>query len=162
MFDSLKKILSGNIPQDHQDLINSSFDEKHQKQLKVATAAIFVEMAKADGTFTVEERKSVVNGLKNQFKLDDEYVEELLALSEEKVNESIGIYEFSNVINQNFSAEDKFKLLKNLWRLIYADERLDGYEDRLMKIIGGMFMMEHQQIISAKLLVRDELNLRDR
>jgi len=133
----------------------------NEKQLQIATAAVFIEMAKADGTFTVDERKSVVKGLKNQFKIDDKYVEELLTLSEERVNESISIYEFSNVINENFSDEDKFLLLKNLWRLIYADERLDGYEDRLMKIVAGMLMMEHRQIIKAKLLVRDELKLKD-
>jgi uncharacterized tellurite resistance protein B-like protein len=85
----------------------------------------------------------------------------LLLLSEEKVDESISIYEFSNIINDNFSNEDKFKLLKNLWRLIYTDERLDGYEDRLIKIIGGMLLMDHQQIINAKMLVRKELKLSD-
>ena len=160
MFEYVRKILSDSnyaVPGDTE----SRGYGNNEKQLQIATAAVFIEMAKADGTFTVEERKSVIKGLKNQFKIDDEYVEELLLLSEEKVNESISIYEFSNVINDNFSDEDKFKLLKNLWRLIYTDERLDGYEDRLIKIIGGMLLMDHQQIINAKLLVRKELKLVD-
>jgi uncharacterized tellurite resistance protein B-like protein len=160
MFDYVKKILSDSnyvVPGDTVSRGHGS----NEKQLQVATAAVFIEMAKADGTFTVEERKSVIKGLKNQFNIDDEYVEELLLLSEEKVDESISIYEFSNIINDNFSNEDKFKLLKNLWRLIYTDERLDGYEDRLIKIIGGMLLMDHQQIINAKMLVRKELKLSD-
>jgi len=160
MFEYVRKILSDSsyvVPGDTE----SRGLNNNEKQLQIATAAVFIEMAKADGTFTVDERKSVVKGLKNQFKIDDKYVEELLTLSEERVNESISIYEFSNVINENFSDEDKFLLLKNLWRLIYADERLDGYEDRLMKIVAGMLMMEHRQIIKAKLLVRDELHLRN-
>jgi len=160
MFEYVRKILSDSSYVVPGDTESRGFNN-NEKQLQVATAAVFIEMAKADGAFTVEERKSVVNGLKNQFKIDDEYVEELLALSEQKVSESIGIYEFSDVINHNFSDEDKFELLKNLWRLIYADERLDGYEDRLMKIVAGMLMMEHRQIIKAKLLVRDELKLKD-
>ena len=161
MFEYVRKILSDKSYVVPGVIEPRKINANKEKQLQVATAAVFIEMAKADGTFTDEERKSVVNGLKNQFNIDDEYVEELLALSEHKVKESIGIYEFSNVINENFSDEDKFELLKNLWRLIYADDRLDGYEDRLMKIIAGMLLMEHQQIINAKLLVRDELNLKD-
>ena len=161
MFEYVRKILSDSENVETGNSESNKSKRNSELQLQVATAAVFLEMAKADGTYTVDERKSVVKGLKNQFDLDDKYVEELLRLSEERVNDSISIYEFSNVINQNFSDEDKFELLKNLWRLIYADERLDGYEDRLMKIIAGMLMMEHQQIISAKLLVRDELRLKD-
>jgi len=161
MFEYVRKILSDKNYVMPGDTKPGNTNTNNENQLRVATAAVFIEMAKADGNYTVDERKSVVKGLKDQFQLDDKYVEELMSLSEEKVNESIGIYEFSNVINQNFSDDDKFKLLVNLWRLIYADEKLDGYEDRLIKIIAGMLLMEHQQIINAKLLVRDELNLED-
>ncbi|MCG6915634.1 TerB family tellurite resistance protein [bacterium BMS3Abin03] len=161
MFEYVRKILTDRNYVESNDSGTSKHDTSNEKQLQVATAAVFIEMAKADGTFTVEERKSIVKGLHEQFNLDNEYIEELLTLSEERADESISIYEFSNVINENFSSDDKFRLLKNLWRLIYTDERLDGYEDRLIKIIGGMLMMDHQQIIDAKLLVRKELNLKD-
>lgn len=161
MFEYVRQILSDKNYVVPGDTKLGKANANNENQLQVATAAVFIEMAKADGNYTVDERKRVVKGLKDQFQLDDKYVEELISLSEERVNESIGIYEFSNVINQNFSDDDKFKLLVNLWRLIYADEKLDGYEDRLIKIIAGMLIMEHQQIINAKLLVRDELNLKD-
>ena len=50
-------------------------------------------------------------------------------------------------------------LIKNLWRLIYTDARLDKYEDHLIKLIGGMLNLEHKQIIDAKMLVRYELGI---
>lgn len=161
MFEYVRKILTDKNYVETDGSGTGNHDMNNEKQLQVATAAVFIEMAKADGTFTVEERKSIVKGLHEQFNLDNEYIEELLALSEERADESISIYEFSNVINENFSPDDKFKLLKNLWRLVYTDKRLDGYEDRLIKIIGGMLMMDHQQIIEVKLMVRKELNLKD-
>ena len=55
--------------------------------------------------------------------------------------------------------DDKYELLKNLWRLIYTDKTLDKYEDHLIKMIGGMLQMEHRQIINAKMLIRKELNI---
>ena len=158
MFDSLKEILLGGAGEinKRQSTRDSNY---YQKQLQVATAAIFIELAGADGDFTDEERQHIIASLKKRFDLEDEYVKELMDLSGKKLNESVSLYEFSGVINENFSADDKFELLKNLWRLIYSDRKLDRYEDHLIKIIGGMLQLEHKQVINAKMLVRSELNI---
>ncbi|MEJ2195486.1 MAG: TerB family tellurite resistance protein, partial [Ignavibacteriaceae bacterium] len=132
----------------------------YQKQLQIATAALFIEMARADGEFSEEEREQVIDSLQNQFGLDTEYVNDLVELSKAKLENSISLYEFSKIVNEQFSYENKLELLKNLWRLIYTDKKLDKYEDRLMKIIGGMINIEHKQIINMKMFVRNELNLK--
>jgi len=159
MFESLKNILIG---KDEQGYINQNMDRKEiepLKQIQVATAAIFVELAGADGDFSEDERQHIISSLKNRFDLEDEYIEELLDLSKQKLKESVSLYEFSGIINENFSSEDKFELLKNLWRLIYTDKKLDKYEDHVIKIIGGMLKLEHKQVINAKMLIREELGL---
>ncbi|MGD8306196.1 MAG: TerB family tellurite resistance protein [Ignavibacteria bacterium] len=158
MFDSLKNILIGKSSVDSPDYDPRS-SGKYQKQIQVATAAIFIELAGADGEFTEEERQHIIHSLKNRFDLEDEYVNELLDLSKKKLDESVSLYEFSGIINENFSTEDKFELLKNLWRLIYTDKKLDKYEDHIIKIIGGMLNMEHNKIINAKMLIRKEQGL---
>jgi uncharacterized tellurite resistance protein B-like protein len=43
--------------------------------------------------------------------------------------------------------------------MIYADKKLNQYEDQLIKMIGGMLQMEHKKIINAKMLIRKELNI---
>jgi uncharacterized tellurite resistance protein B-like protein len=159
MFESIKKIISGHILPEVSDLSGSSTKENHQKQIQVATAAIFVELAKADGDFSEEERLHIVESLKGRFGLDDEYVNDLIELSKAELNETVSLYEFSGVINENFTFEDKQELLKNLWRLIYTDKKLDKYEDHLIKIIGGMLKMEHKQVINTKMSVREEFKL---
>ena len=159
MFDYLKKILSADASATVSGEESSYEQTNHIKQLQIATAALFVEMAKADGEFSVEERDRIIQSLKAKFNLDDVYVVELIELSRAELHESVSLYEFSNVINERFSIDDKYELLKNLWRLIYTDKKLDKYEDRLIKIIGGMLKMEHKQVIDAKMIVRAELNL---
>jgi uncharacterized tellurite resistance protein B-like protein len=159
MFDSLKNILIG---KNEQGYLNQNVNQEEiepQKQIQVATAAIFIELAGADGDFSEEERQHIISSLKNRFNLEDEYVNELLDLSRKKLDESVSLYEFSGIINDNFSKEDKFELLKNLWRLIYTDKKLDKYEDHVIKIIGGMLKLEHKQVINAKILIREELKL---
>jgi len=83
----------------------------------------------------------------------------LIELSKAKLDESISLYEFSKTINEHFTTDDKMVLLKNLWRMIYADKKLNQYEDHLIKMIGGMLQMEHKKIINAKMLIRKELNI---
>jgi len=159
MLDYLRKLLTNESNQE--SLKTSDVVERvdHTKQLQIATAALFIEMAKADGEFTEEERENVIKSLQKQFNINAVYVNELMELSKLKLKDSISLYEFSNIVNENFTNEDKNTLLKNLWRLIYTDKKLDKYEDQLIKIIGGMLKMEHKRIINAKLLIRQELNL---
>ncbi|QQS36498.1 MAG: TerB family tellurite resistance protein [Ignavibacteriales bacterium] len=154
MFDYLKNILLGeNKSPDKTSGENSSENLK----LQIATCALFIEMANADSDFTEEERNKIISVMQNIFSTDKEAVEELIELSENRIKKSISLYEFTSIVNEHFSNDEKFELLKNLWRLIYIDEKLDMYEDQLIKRIGGMLKIDHQVIIGAKLLVKEEL-----
>lgn len=158
MLNYLRKIIS---PEKDEPQVGrtGNHDEKESRKLEVATAALFVEMAKADGEFTEDEREKIIKVMKNTFELDDECVQDLIELSEEKIKESISLYEFTSIINEKFSNDEKFALMKNLWKLIYIDEKLNMYEDHLAKKIGGMLNLDRQKIIEAKLIVKDEKGL---
>jgi uncharacterized tellurite resistance protein B-like protein len=154
MINFLKKIL---IPKWEEDAPHNMEEIKnHDKKLQVATCALFIEMANADEDFTDEERNKIISIMQKTFELEKEYVEELIELSEKKIKESISIYEFTSIINEQFTKEEKFDLLKNLWRLIYLDGTLDKYEDNLVKRIGHTLMVDHGTIMGAKLLVKEE------
>jgi uncharacterized tellurite resistance protein B-like protein len=154
MINLLKKFISEN--EEIKDDKSISHDEK---KIQIATCALFIEIAKADNDFSIEEREEIISYMKDSFLLTDEHVSALLEFSEREVNDSVSIYEFTSVINQSFSSEQKFSLLKNLWRLIYVDRRLDTYEDNLIKKIGATLNLSHSVIISAKMLVKKEMGL---
>ena len=157
MFEYLKKILIAEKDAQVQQPSISRQKQSKLKKLEVASAALFIEIAKADGNFSDDERKRIIDLMKEEFELDDECVNELLKLSEKKVQQSVSVYEFTSIINEGFSQQEKLELLKNLWRIIYVDGKLDSQEDRLIKIIGGTMNIEHRDIIGAKLMVKQEL-----
>jgi len=126
------------------------------KKLQIATCALLIEMANSDSEFTDAERKKIIKVMQKTFNLEKEYVDELIELSEESVRKSISIYEFTTTINENFSKDEKFELLKNLWRLVYIDETLNMHEDHLIKKIGNTLNMDHRDVIDAKLMVKEE------
>ena len=157
MFEYLRKALL--TEKDENTGTKSSLPpgESKSKKLQVATAALLVEIAEADGDFTDDERKRIIDLMKAEFNLDDECVKELLDLSEKKVKDSISVYEFTSVINESFNQQEKLDLIKNLWRIIYQDGKLDSHEDRLIKIIGSTMNLEHRDVIGAKLFVKEEM-----
>jgi uncharacterized tellurite resistance protein B-like protein len=154
MFEYIRKVLSS---ESNSIEIETSFSQKASKKYQVATAALLIEIAKADGDFSDNEKNRIIELMQNDFELDDECVNELFELSKQKVNDSISVYEFSSVINESFTQQEKFELMKNLWRIIYEDGKLDSHEDRLIKIIGSTLNLEHKNVIDAKLFVKQEL-----
>ncbi len=153
MLNSLKKLLFENVEQRD----NTTNNKSHR--LEVATCALFIELAKADGDFSEEEKDFIISKMKECFNLDDIEVKAIIELAEQKVDKSVSIYEFTNELNDYFSQEEKESLIKNLWRLIYTDKKLNAYEDSLIKKIGLTMSLEHKTIIDLKLSVKKELNI---
>ncbi len=153
MFDTLKKILSATVGPYDSSMRNLS----DIRRIQVATCALYIEMGMADDEFTDQERKEINSLMKKTFNLTDQEADELFNLSEERVKQSVSIYEFTSLIDKNFSNEEKFELLKNLWRLIFVDQKLDSYEDNLIRKIRLTLNMEHSDLIAAKMEVKKEL-----
>ena len=133
--------------------------DNFQKKLQVATCALFFEIAKADENFTREEHEKIVSIMKSKYELDNNGAGELMSLTEESIKKSVSIYEFATIVDQNFSKDEKLKLMKELWQLIYTDKKLNKYEDNLIKRIGDILKLEHKEVIEAKLMVKGELGL---
>lgn len=157
MLDYLKRLIVPPQEEEFEQKRNVTSEKSRPNKIHVATSALLIEIAKADGDFSDEERKRIIVLMKDEFDLDDECVNELLELSEQKVRDSISVYEFSSVINENFTQQEKLDLLKNLWRVVYEDGKLDSHEDRLIKIIGSTLNLDHKDVIGAKLFVKEEL-----
>jgi uncharacterized tellurite resistance protein B-like protein len=149
MFEYLKSLVS--TPANKPDAL--------QKKIEIATCALFYEIAKADENFSDDEHNMIVSIMKEKFGLADEEADNLMLQTEESIKKSVSIYEFTTLLDQNFSKEEKLELMKNLWRLIYSDKKLDKYEDNLIKRIGDMLKLEHKEVIEAKLMIKAELSL---
>lgn len=155
MFDQLKKLFIGDIqPEKPAEKIEPLSEDR---KLQIATCALFLEMAKSDDNFTDRELSEIIEIMQKTFNMGKEYVKELIELAESRLKKSVSMYEFTGIINNHFSNDQKFELVKNLWRLIYTDQKLDKYEDQLIRKLGTMLLLEHKDIIAAKLMVKEEM-----
>lgn len=127
-----------------------------ETQLQIATCALFLEIANSDDDFSIEEKVFIEKTMRDEFNLDDELVNELLALATHQTDDSVSIYEFTDVINKSYSRDAKLTIIKNLWRLVYADGKLDKYEEYFMRTISRNLHLEHSDMIATKLEAKEE------
>jgi len=137
---------------------NESPEQLDQK-LKIATTVLFLEMAYIDFNITNEEEDHIFDILIELFKLEANQVKELIEIAREERMDKPDIWTFAGLIKENFSRQQKIDILEKLWMLIFADGKVDKFEDRLIRKISTLLGLEHGEMISAKIKVKNTLNI---
>ncbi len=119
------------------------------------TAALMVEVMQADFHLDDREQQEFINVLKQSFKLDEEEVLELSELAQTEVDKATSLYEFTRQINDGFTPEEKLELIKNMWRVAFADGEIDRYEDGVIRRVAELIYVSHSDFIRMKLEVKD-------
>ena len=136
----------------------SEIQELDETQLiQIATCVLLLEVAKSDDEFISIEKTTISAVLKKKFEISHEAAEELIEIAKGKREESIDLWEFTNLINENYSREKKIMVVEATWRVIYADRKLDKYEDHFVHKLARLLRLEHNEMIEAKLRVLDEM-----
>ncbi|HEY8555646.1 MAG TPA: TerB family tellurite resistance protein [Burkholderiales bacterium] len=127
--------------------------ERHDP-LHVATAALLVEMMRMDGDMSAPERRRVLHALETKFGLGADETEELLRLAEEEARRATDYWQFTSLIKDRLTPEEKERLVEHLWAVAYADGELHEYEEHLVRKIADLLYVPHRSFIAAKLRAR--------
>lgn len=127
------------------------------KKNQVAACAVFLEAANSDDEFSKIEMNTLIGILNNTFELSIDEIEELIQLADEYRKKSVSLFEFTGTINESFTKDEKYELLKNLWRIILTDNVLDKFEDHFIRKVTGNLNMAHSDMIAAKMEVKKEI-----
>jgi len=127
----------------------------HQKQL--AVAALLVEVAMADHQFSEEESHNLGAILERKFSLSQDEQTELISLAKSETNHATSLHQFTQLINQHCTTEEKFKLTRAMWEMAYADGDLSKYEDYIIRKVADLIYVPHTEFIRAKSLVKASL-----
>lgn len=123
------------------------------ERVQVATCALLLEIAHSDEEFDDAERNTILTIVQREFDLSKELAHELLDLSKKEREKSIDLWQFARAIRENYSVEEKTKVMETVWEVIYADGTLDPHEDYLVHKLSKLLGLSHKQLIDAKLRV---------
>lgn len=152
MIDLVKKFFSKNT-------VDSMAEQEKEKphDIRIATCAILLEMCHIDGEFSDSERERIVSILKADNNFSNEDAAALIAASKKELEGSIDLWQFTNLINQNYTIEEKIQVIETVWRIAYTDGKLDSHEDYLLHKLATLLRLTHKQLIEAKLKVKEGL-----
>ena len=141
------------------ELPESDSAESRQRRLHLAAAALLIETARADFTQDASEEAALKQLLCSSLQLEQGQVQELLTQAADQVDRSTSLYEFTRVINDHYSAEQKLQLIGAMWAVAYADGNLDKYEEHLIRQVAELTYVPHQDYIRSKLDAADSAAL---
>lgn len=119
--------------------------------LRLAVAQLLLEIARADFKTGAEEMRLIQGHLANAYGLDAAELDALVTQASHQVEQSVSLYSTVELVNRHCSAEEKTALVGALWRVAYADGRLDPYEEALLRRLADLLYLPHAAFIREKL-----------
>lgn len=125
--------------------------EEKEHRLRLAAAALLVETARADFSEDKVEQAAMERLLYENIGLRREEVRKLIAEASTQLDEATSLYDFTRVINDHYLPAQKLELITFMWRVAYADGRLDKYEEALIRQVAELTYVSHTDYIRTKL-----------
>jgi len=121
-----------------------------EEGLKLATAALLIEITRADRHVKEEERDVVIRALRKSFDLTESEVGELIILAEEEVKEATSLFQFTHLIDKGFSYEKKKEVIRHLWQVALSDDETEKHEVHLIRKVAELLHVSHSDFIAGK------------
>ena len=119
-------------------------------RLHLATAVLMIEIGRADFQIHEAELAVVADALQQRFGLSPAEQAELLELAHQQSQDSHSLHPFLRRINRHFDPQQKAEIVEDLWRVAFADGRLDKYEEYHIRRIADLLHLPHSAFIRAK------------
>lgn len=146
MIDKIKQFFESHLASDFDSTANSP-----QQALQLAVTVLLLEVAESDYQQLPEEKAALLKVVQRCFDLAPAQAEELLELARSEHADSTDYFEFTRLINQHYSPEQKNQLVESLWQIAFADQSLHHYEEHVIRRLSELLHVPHSVFIAAKL-----------
>lgn len=143
----LHKLAGGETPEEQQT--------REMLELQRSVASLLYETARVDHDVKDVDLQSAADSLRELLALPEEQAQALLSLAANPRQRPTSYHPLVKVVNKQFSAEQKQRLVEHMWRVAHADDDIDMYEDHLVRKIAELLYVPHSEFISAKLRARE-------
>jgi uncharacterized tellurite resistance protein B-like protein len=148
MFDALLRLLTGpdagHLP-----------DERNDPAF--ALAVLLIETAHSDDRVTEREQRVIERALARRFQLQPFETARLVQAAAEGSVRATDLYNFTRIVVQHFSEEERIGIIEMLWDVAYSDGELTGDEDTLIRRVAGLLYVPDTDRGEAKRRARERL-----
>lgn len=149
MLQKIKRFFEHNLIANANSAVHDS-----EHSIRLAMASLMVEVAESDYHDAPEEREAVLDIVRNSFDLSKTETDEIVDLARQEHADSIDYFQFTSLINQHYSAEQRIELIEKLWLIAFADNKLDKHEEHVIRRIADLIHVAHSDFMKTKLKVQ--------
>ena len=124
--------------------------EVREAALRMATAVLMIDVARADHSFDDAEMNHIMQLIKTHFELEPDAAAELFKNAGEQAEDLVGLHEFTKLLHENLDESEKAKIVSLLWSVAFADGQLDKYEDSLVLKISDLLYVSRGRVMRLK------------
>lgn len=121
-----------------------------RRHLQVACASLMHEATRVDLIESEEERAAALAALADLFGVDDGTGAAVLAEAREKAKHLTSYFGPVSVVKRDLDQPGRVRFIEHLWRIAYADGRLDPYEDHYVRKIGHLLYVTNTDLVLAR------------
>jgi uncharacterized tellurite resistance protein B-like protein len=124
---------------------------EQREPLELATAALLLELARADFSESAAEKDAISHLLQRRFGMSMAATDKLLAEAAQRADRAVSLHEFTHRLNRELPESDKLAIIEMLWRVSNADGRIDKHEEQLVQRIAGLLHISDRDRMRLKL-----------
>ena len=124
-------------------------------EIELTAAVLAYEIARSDGEISKDELSVLMKEIESISEKVGKDKFEILKIIEIYSKNSISFHEFIEDINNDYSKEEKHSLLKFMWKIAYADGKLDVDEERLVRRVADLIRIKDIEVLKLKNLSKN-------
>ena len=124
-------------------------------EIELTAAVLAYEIARSDGEISKDELLVLMEEIESISAKVGKDKFEILKIIEIYSKDSISFHEFIEDINNSYSKEEKHSLLEFMWKIAYADGKLDVDEERLVRRVADLIRIKDIEVLKLKSLSKN-------
>ena len=128
--------------------------ENNDDNQLVKIGALLIHAAKIDEDFSQEEENIIKQTLIN-FGAGNKNINEIIEKAKKMEESSNQILDFTKEV-KNLEENNKIKIVKTLWKIIFSNKKADIYEANLMRRLAGLLYIDSKIMGDIKEQIKKE------
>jgi len=146
MFARLREFFDEQVNREH-----LAGDSDREQDIRLATAALLLEVARADFSVDAAEAERIATVMQNLFALDASATRTLLELAEAELHDATCLHGFTDLINDHWTMADKIAIIEHMWAVAYTDHIIDKHERHLLRKVAGLLYIPDADYVATRL-----------
>lgn len=119
-------------------------------EVRVASAALLVHVARADGDQSARENTVMRDVLARRFELEGTDAETVITAASAEHDRAVDTHTFTRVLHENLDFDQRREIIRMLWEVADADGTIDSDEKNAVSLAATLLHVEPHEAVALR------------